>query len=582
MPRITRFAAILQATLLVAAIAIPATAAASSPTATTLTMLDASCSGAPGTITAGATVCARAVVTVSATGTGDYRTSWFGPGALTPTFQDVHALSGSGTFTFEDAHQLATAGVWTVRACKNAACVASTAIMATRAFNVAGAPVAAPTTLTVAPASATYGGTTSLSATLTTTGGGAPVNGATVTFALSGAGAGSAVTDAAGIATVTGVSLGATGAGSYPAAASASFSGTGTHGASSGSADLGVSPALSTTTVDCPATVAFTGDALEPCSASVTGAGGLAAAVTVGYADNLDAGTATATAAYGGDANHDPSGGSATFAITSASSTVSLSCTAIVTFTGDALQPCTANVTGVGGLDQSVVVDYTNNVDTGTAGATAAYAGDGNHDPSGATGSFEIAAAPSTVSLSCPAEVTYTGWAQTPCTATVTGAGGLNEPVDVTYADNVAGTATASASYPGDPNHEPGSATSSFRIALPWAGFQAPLTSPGHANGFKAGQTIPVKFLVRDAFGQVVRLSGGPTFSRSANLGSCGGPIPAGVAPAATPDAGTPFGWTGGLYHHNWSTKGLSAGAYRIFVNLADGSRQSVDVCLAR
>jgi hypothetical protein len=162
------------------------------------------------------------------------------------------------------------------------------------------------------------------------------------------------------------------------------------------------------------------------------------------------------------------------------------------------------------------------------------------------------------------------------------GAGGLNEPVEVTYAGNVSGTASASAFYPGDPNHDPGTATTTFQIVLPWAGFLSPIASPGHANGFKAGQTIPVKFLVRDALGQVVQQAGSPTFSRTGNLGSCDAPVAADVAPAGTPDAGSPFGWDGSQYHLNWSTKGLSAGAYRLFVDLADGTRRSVDVCLSR
>ena len=60
---------------------------------------------------------------------------------------------------------------------------------------------------------------------------------------------------------------------------------------------------------------------------------------------------------------------------------------------------------------------------------------------------------------------TYTGAAIEPCTATVTGPGGLNQALAVTYADNVnAGTATASASYAGSTNHLPSSAAETFTI----------------------------------------------------------------------------------------------------------------------
>ena len=67
-----------------------------------------------------------------------------------------------------------------------------------------------------------------------------------------------------------------------------------------------------------------------------------------------------------------------------------------------------------------------------------------------------ITKATSTVTVTCsPTSVIYNGAAQTPCTATVTGAGGLNQAVTpVTYTNNTnAGTATASATYAGDANH---------------------------------------------------------------------------------------------------------------------------------
>ena len=43
-------------------------------------------------------------------------------------------------------------------------------------------------------------------------------------------------------------------------------------------------------------------------------------------------------------------------------------------------------------------------------------------------------------------------------------------------------------------------------------------------TGSRLARRSPVKFLVRDALGQVVQQRGSPTFSRSANLGSCGVP----------------------------------------------------------
>ena len=47
-------------------------------------------------------------------------------------------------------------------------------------------------------------------------------------------------------------------------------------------------------------------------------------------------------------------------------------------YKGSAFTPCTANATGAS-LNQSLMVNYANNVDAGTASASASYAGDANH-----------------------------------------------------------------------------------------------------------------------------------------------------------------------------------------------------------
>jgi hypothetical protein len=81
-------------------------------------------------------------------------------------------------------------------------------------------------------------------------------------------------------------------------------------------------------------------------------------------------------------------------------------------------------------------------------------------------GAWSITNASSTVTtVTCPASVVYNGAAQTPCTATVTGSGGLNQSLPVTYTNNTnAGTATASASFTGDTNHAASSNSANFTI----------------------------------------------------------------------------------------------------------------------
>ncbi len=66
----------------------------------------------------------------------------------------------------------------------------------------------------------------------------------------------------------------------------------------------------------CPASVVYSGAALEPCSVSVTGAGGLSLSPTPTYSANTNVGTAGASYTYAGDANHFGSSDSTTFAIT--------------------------------------------------------------------------------------------------------------------------------------------------------------------------------------------------------------------------------------------------------------------------
>ncbi len=228
---------------------------------------------------------------------------------------------------------------------------------------------------------------------------------------------------------------------------------------------LTITKASSTTTVTCPASITYSGAALTPCSASVTGAGGLNQAVTVTYLNNTNAGTATANASYAGDANHTGSSDSDTFTIDPASSTTTVTCPASITYSGAALTPCSASVTGAGGLNQAVTVTYLNNTNAGTATANASYAGDANHTGSSDSDTFTIDPASSTTTVTCPASITYSGAALTPCSASVTGAGGLNQAVTVTYLNNTnAGTATANASYAGDANHTGSSDSDTFTI----------------------------------------------------------------------------------------------------------------------
>jgi hypothetical protein len=330
-------------------------------------------------------------------------------------------------------------------------------------FKFTVAPTQQATSISAVSGSGTYGGTASLTATLKA--GTTPLSGKSISFTINGSAAGTATTDASGVATLSGASLSGINAGT--GTVGASFAGDSGFLASSGSGSLTVAKASSTTVVSCPASVTYDGSAKTPCSASATGAGGLNQALTVTYSNNTAAGTATANASYGGDANHDGSSDSKTFMIATASSTTIVSCPGTsVPYDGSAKTPCSATVTGAGGLNQTLTVGYSNNTDAGTATASAVYAGDANHGGSSDSKTFTIAKASSTTTVNCPASVTYDGSAKTPCSASVTGIGGLNQAVAVNYSNNTgAGTATASATFSGDSNHDGSSDSKTFTIA---------------------------------------------------------------------------------------------------------------------
>ncbi len=213
--------------------------------------------------------------------------------------------------------------------------------------------------------------------------------------------------------------------------------------------------AATTVRVSC-ADATFTGSALATCSATAVAADGLSSTVMVSYTGNVKAGTATATAAYPGDARHAASSGGGSFAIAKADSTTRVTCP-VVTYTGAPQTPCSVAVTGAGGLSLAPTPGYRGAaLDAGDA-STASYSfdGDANHLGSSDSREFTIAKAPSSTTVSCPTSV-FDGTELSPCTVTVTGAGGLSLTPSPSYLGDrtlPGSVATASYTYAGDANH---------------------------------------------------------------------------------------------------------------------------------
>jgi hypothetical protein len=129
-----------------------------------------------------------------------------------------------------------------------------------------------------------------------------------------------------------------------------------------------------------------------------------------------------------------------------------------------------------------------------------------------------------------------------------------------------------------------------LKIGVNYSGFLQPINDTAHQIGtteskFKLGQTIPVKFIISNAAGTAVQQTPNPTFTKSQNRGACDPTTTLEDPVVASPDNGTQYIFTGGQYHYNWSTKGLTAGEYRIYANLAnleDGTINYVDICLTK
>ena len=77
-------------------------------------------------------------------------------------------------------------------------------------------------------------------------------------------------------------------------------------------------------------------------------------------------------------------------------------------------------------------------------------------------------------------------------------------------------------------------------IIYGWDGFLQPINDTAHQTGvaqskFKLGQTIPAKFVIKNAAGVIVQQVGNPTFSRSGNLGACDATTTAETTPRSSP-----------------------------------------------
>jgi hypothetical protein len=254
----------------------------------------------------------------------------------------------------------------------------------------------------------------------------------------------------------------------------------------------------SSTTVVSVANAAFDGEA-HGATATVTGVGDLNEAVNVTYTGRngtsyaasstgpTNAGDYIATATYAGDTNHNGSSDSKNFSIAKAAPTVSASGTFM--YDGIAKQAI-GSATGVNGaaVNGSYSFTYLLQGGGGTPSAIAPVnagtyvvsvtftSANANYSNASGTGSMTINKAGSITTVTI-GDSTYDG---TPRggTAGVTGAGGLNQPVTLTYlgrngteyaastsAPVNTGDYTATATFAGDANHSGSTASKDFTVS---------------------------------------------------------------------------------------------------------------------
>jgi hypothetical protein len=124
-----------------------------------------------------------------------------------------------------------------------------------------------------------------------------------------------------------------------------------------------------------------------------------------------------------------------------------------------------------------------------------------------------------------------------------------------------------------------------------FGGYLQPVNDTAHQTGtleskFKLGQTVPLKFNIYNSANIAVQQVGNPTFTKVSH-GACDSQTSLEDPTTATPDSGAQYVWTTDHYQYNWSTKGLQAGEYRVYANLADGTgaqtgQNYTDICLTK
>jgi len=120
-------------------------------------------------------------------------------------------------------------------------------------------------------------------------------------------------------------------------------------------------------------------------------------------------------------------------------------------------------------------------------------------------------------------------------------------------------------------------------VAYSWSDFLQPIDPPDanrvSRSVFKAGSTVPVKFRLTGDSAGITDLAATLSYAKVSN-GIVGTDLEAVSTAAATTGNLFRYDSAGGQYIFNWSTKGLTSGAYQLSVNLGDGVSRTVIISL--
>ncbi|MDP9444376.1 MAG: PxKF domain-containing protein [Actinomycetota bacterium] len=185
-----------------------------------------------------------------------------------------------------------------------------------------------------------------------------------------------------------------------------------------------------------------------------------------------------------------------------------------------------------------------------------------------AGGSYTLGSVPA---ATCTASDSFSGVRS--CTVTVTG-GKSNGVGSFSY------TATAV-----DQAGNTSTATGTYTVKYRFDGFLQPINDTAHQVGtstsiFKAGSTVPAKFQLKNAQGQVVQAATAPVWLTPVKGSATTAPVDESVY-SASADSGSTYRYdaTGQHYIYNWKT-GAGGSYWRVGVTLDDGQTYYVNIGL--